>query len=193
MTEIHVLYERKFILKIKLTLCLLAVSFCLYDSPVSTQFINPDSVYQAEIEKIDLRSTRQVVAEVSELYGIDSLLAFAIVTVESGWDTMAVSSEGCKGLWQLHEKYFIVEDIFNVEVNTNWGAAYLRQLIDDYGDTLKALTAYNFGPSHYQTQLGTSAYADKIMRFYYSLCKERGKRTLNPKIDLQDCPITISL
>lgn len=144
-------------------------------------------------QKIDLHYPSNVVAEISELYGIDSLLAFSLIDIESNWDSMAVSTEGCKGLWQLNEKYFPVEDIFTVEVNTNWGASYLRYLLDTFPDTLQALTAYNFGPNHKQTATGTSQYAQKVYLNYLSKCKLRGKRSSAPCVALDSCPILVSL
>ena len=78
----------------------------------------------------------------------ESLLA-AVIAVESGFNSMAVSPKGAKGLMQLMPataRRFGVKDVFAVEENLNGGAAYLRWLLTQFDNDLRlALAAYNAG------------------------------------------------
>jgi soluble lytic murein transglycosylase-like protein len=130
-------------------------------------------------------SLRSLVAEIAECYGLDSLLAFAIVECESAFDPNAVHSESkCAGLFQLNPQYFILDNILDPEQNVNWGVWYFMSLLERFNnDTLCALTAYNYGLVHKQTlEVGSSNYALKVMSVYRILTKQRGGRLAPPKV-----------
>jgi soluble lytic murein transglycosylase-like protein len=108
-----------------------------------------------------VRSTRRVEvryrAEYDEL--IDSAakasnvrpdLVRAVIQVESGFDARARSSRGAMGLMQLMPATAAslgVQNPYNPEENIRGGTAYLRQLLDKYGNNEElALAAYNAGP-----------------------------------------------
>lgn len=94
---------------------------------------------------------KDVIDECAEKYNIDSELIRAMIQVESGWSTDAVSNKGAQGLMQLMPRTSAmlgVEDPFDPVQNIEGGVRYISDLTDKYrGDIEKALAAYNAGPS----------------------------------------------
>lgn len=83
-------------------------------------------------------------------------LVLGVIQVESGFEPDAVSPEGCYGLMQLNPKYF--PDKLSPADNLRAGIEYLGELLERYGDTAAALTAYNAG-----WDTGRRAYADAVL------------------------------
>lgn len=76
--------------------------------------------------------------------GVDYLLVLAVMSVESDFDSAAVSACGCYGLMQLNPRYFPVG--LSDEDNIKAGTAYLGELLEKHkGDEPAALRAYNLG------------------------------------------------
>lgn len=99
----------------------------------------------------------RVVAE-GEYHGVDPLLLFAMMKVESGFDENAISRSGAKGLMQIMDKTgdwgakecgisdYTTSDLFEPDTNIKIGTWYIARLIKQYnGDINMALTAYNAG------------------------------------------------
>jgi soluble lytic murein transglycosylase len=90
-------------------------------------------------------------------YELDAALLAAVVYRESKFDSDARSASGAIGLMQLlpetakgiavHTggKEFVVQDLYDPEINVRYGAFYLRRLLRKYGDERLALAAYNAG------------------------------------------------
>ena len=80
---------------------------------------------------------------------VDPELVRAVIVVESGFDSNAVSSAGAQGLMQLMPataKSYGVSDVFDPQQNIRGGALYLRDLIDRYDEDYElVLAAYNAG------------------------------------------------
>ncbi|MBL8693579.1 MAG: lytic transglycosylase domain-containing protein [Planctomycetes bacterium] len=105
-----------------------------------------------------VESYRPLACEAAERAGIDPNLLLALVTVESQGDPHARSSAGALGLTQLKliaardaaaqlgEPPPTAEDLFVPATSLRLGAAYLRWLIQRFGDTRVALAAYLKGP-----------------------------------------------
>ena len=102
-----------------------------------------------------------IVRQHAEVDNLDPSLLAAVIEAESKFDPNARSSAGAIGLMQLTPQTakeawaaesagtpFRVSDLTDPEVNVRYGAWYLRQLLDKYGDERLALAAYNAGESN---------------------------------------------
>ena len=90
-------------------------------------------------------------------YELDPALLAAVIYRESKFDADARSRSGAIGLMQLlpdtakgiavHTggRRFVVDDLYDPEINVRYGAFYLRRLLRKYGDERLALAAYNAG------------------------------------------------
>lgn len=94
-----------------------------------------------------------VVADLIDLWAfdreLDPRLVRAVVQVESGYNPRALSRKGAIGLMQLMPETardMGVDDPWDPEQNVRGGTAYLRRLLDRFGDLDVALAAYNAGP-----------------------------------------------
>ena len=96
------------------------------------------------------------VAEASRRFGLPEHWIRAVMTAESDGIARAVSSKGATGLMQimpdtwieLRARYRLGNDPFDPRDNILAGAAYLRELHDQYGSP-GFLAAYNAGPGRY--------------------------------------------
>ena len=86
--------------------------------------------------------------DAAERHSVDPALVKAVISTESGWNTLAViSQKGAMGLMQLiptTAQRFGVGNPFDPEQNIEGGTMYLKSLLDRYnGDLTKSLAAYN--------------------------------------------------
>jgi soluble lytic murein transglycosylase-like protein len=101
------------------------------------------------------------VAEAARRFGIPEAWIWAVMRVESGGNSRAVSRAGAMGLMQimpatwagLRTRYGLGTDPFEVRDNIMAGAAYLREMHDRYGNASAMLAAYNAGPGRYDDYL----------------------------------------
>jgi soluble lytic murein transglycosylase len=96
----------------------------------------------------------------AENYDLDPALLAAVIYRESKFDADARSSSGAIGLMQLlpdtakgiavHTggQKFVVEDLYDPEINVRYGSFYLRRLLRKYDDERLALAAYNAGQAN---------------------------------------------
>lgn len=116
--------------------------------------------------------------------GVSPALVLAVVAVESGGRTDAVSSKGARGLMQLMPdtaRRFGVEDAADAADNLRGGVGYLDQLLAEFaGDPILALAAYNAGEGAVRRHGGvppfaeTRAYVPQVLAAYgvaRALCK----------------------
>jgi soluble lytic murein transglycosylase-like protein len=116
--------------------------------------------------------------DMSSSEGVDPVLAFRLVNVESGFDPRAKSRAGAIGLTQvlpstarLYEPGLSVEQLYEPATNSRIGFRYLHDLIARYGTLNHALVAYNRGPGKLQDLLDAgkepkSAYARRVAGGY---------------------------
>ena len=105
-------------------------------------------------------SVRPHVEAAAARFDLPSDLIEAVITVESGGRTRAVSPAGAMGLMQLmpgtwadlRSRLGLGVDPFDPADNILAGAAYLRELLDRYGAP-GFLAAYNAGPTRYEASL----------------------------------------
>ncbi|MDE2304362.1 MAG: lytic transglycosylase domain-containing protein [Gammaproteobacteria bacterium] len=108
---------------------------------------------------------------------VEPALLRAVIVVESGFNSQAVSSKGAIGLMQLMPRTalrFGAIDPFDPRQNVHAGAHYLRYLLDRFGQNLRlALAAYDAGEDaverngwHVPPYEETQAYVPKVMNIY---------------------------
>jgi peptidoglycan lytic transglycosylase len=144
-----------------------------------------DGVRPKELVKINaiLRSHRpdiseseswrlsEVILEESSKRRIDPLLITALIQVESGFRSAAVSPMGARGMMQImpdtgkfltqalapeygfHPAAFTPESLDDPVLNLRLGIYYLHDLKKQFQHVNLALTAYNFGPADTQNRL----------------------------------------
>ena len=109
-------------------------------------------------------SFSQLIRSASSKYGIDPSLINAMITVESNWDSTAVSRKGAIGLMQIMPT--TADDMqilnpFDPAQNIEAGTRYLRFLLDRFNGELDlALAAYNAGPTTVERSGGVPAIAE---------------------------------
>ena len=114
---------------------------------------------------------QDVIDRCADHYNVDQELIRAMIQVESGWKTDAVSNKGAQGLMQLMPRS--VADPFDPEQNIEGGVKYISDLTDKYrGDVEKALAAYNAGPARVdagQIPSVSSRYVKNVMALYHRI------------------------
>ena len=116
----------------------------------------------------------RMVRSMAPKYRLDPNLVLAVVEVESGFNTKAMSPKNAQGLMQLipaTAERFGVQDVWDPEQNLRGGMAYLRWLLDHFdGDVKLALAGYNAGEGAVERHGGvppykeTRSYVKRIMR-----------------------------
>jgi soluble lytic murein transglycosylase-like protein len=111
---------------------------------------------------------------------IEANLLRAVIVVESGFNSRALSPRGAVGLMQLMPataRRFGASDLYDPRQNVLAGASYLRFLIDRFGhDVRLALAAYNAGEEavsrsggHIPPYSETQAYVPRVIGVYQKL------------------------
>ncbi|ELV08108.1 lytic transglycosylase domain-containing protein [Wohlfahrtiimonas chitiniclastica] len=113
---------------------------------------------------------------VARQYDLQPALLHAVITVESAYNPNAISHAGAKGLMQLMPAAaarFGVDDPYDPIQNMRGGAAYLRWLLDYFGDVSLALAGYNAGEGSvrkYGNKIPpykeTMNYVPKVLQYY---------------------------
>src|SRR5439155_3382623 len=106
----------------------------------------------------------RLAAGAARRHGLDPALVMAVVGVESGFQTEAVSAKGAQGLMQLMPataRDLGVTNPFDPVANLDGGSRYLSALVARYdGDLTKALAAYNAGMGAVARHGGMPPYAE---------------------------------
>jgi len=91
----------------------------------------------------------RIVDDAARTYGLEGALLHAVISVESHYNSKAISSKGAAGLMQLMPgtaKRYGVVDRFDPVQNIDGGAKYLRDLLKLFNsDVSLTLAAYNAG------------------------------------------------
>jgi soluble lytic murein transglycosylase-like protein len=114
---------------------------------------------------------------------VESNLLRAVIVVESGFNSRAVSKRGAVGLMQLMPataSRYGVSNPFDARQNVHGGARYLKFLIDRFGhDVRLALAAYNAGEDAVERNGGqippfseTMAYVPRVLKIYKMLTEQ---------------------
>jgi soluble lytic murein transglycosylase-like protein len=111
---------------------------------------------------------------------VEPNLLRAVIVVESGFNSRAVSKRGAVGLMQLMPataSRFGVSNPYDAQQNVHAGARYLKFLIDRFGHDIRlALAAYNAGEEAVNRNGGqippfseTMAYVPRVLKIYKML------------------------
>ena len=115
---------------------------------------------------------------------VEANLLRAVIVVESGFNSRAVSKRGAVGLMQLMPataSRFGVHNSYDARQNVHGGARYLKFLMDRFGHDIRlALAAYNAGEEAVVRNGGqippyseTMAYVPRVMKIYKLLAQTR--------------------
>ena len=117
-----------------------------------------------------------LIRKAAERHQVDADLIHAIVHVESGYDSRAISPKGALGLMQLvpaTARRFGVEDPFDPSQNIEGGTSYLKYLLGLFnGNLALSLAAYNAGENSVLREGGvppfpeTQEYVRKVRSIY---------------------------
>ena len=140
----------------------------------------PQDQWQVQsVEELDRRAPEKV-KDLAQLWAnefdLDPYLVLAVIAVESGFESKAVSHKSAMGLMQLipaTAERFGVKDVFDPSENVRAGSEYLRWLLDHFkGDLKLALAGYNAGENRVLAYAGvppfpeTVRYIEKIRDLY---------------------------
>jgi soluble lytic murein transglycosylase-like protein len=114
---------------------------------------------------------------------VEPNLLRAVIVVESGFNSRAVSKRGAVGLMQLMPATatrFGVSNPYDPKQNVHAGARYLKFLIDRFGQDIRlALAAYNAGEEAVDRNGGrippfaeTMAYVPRVLKIYRMLAEQ---------------------
>ena len=127
-------------------------------------------------------SYNHIIRSASYKYGIEPSLIKALITVESNWDSSAVSKKGAIGLMQLMPATATDMQIinpFDPVQNIEAGTRYLRFLLDRFNGNLDlALAAYNSGPTTVEKSGGVPAIAE-TRKYIKKVLSIHNKRIIN--------------
>ena len=126
----------------------------------------------------DLTLYDSLIAEFSRKYQVDFALIKAIIRAESGFNPMAISRKGAKGLMQLMPgtaQRLNVSNVFNPRENIDGGVRYFKYLLSLFNDDLRlSLAAYNAGENIVSELRSippyreTVDYVRKVLSYYQS-------------------------
>ena len=119
-----------------------------------------------------------LIYEFSKKYNVDFALIKAMIRAESGFNPIAVSKKGAKGLMQLMPETALrmnVSNIFNPRENIEGGVRYFKYLLSLFNDDLRlSLAAYNAGENLVSELRSippyreTVDYVRKVLNYYQS-------------------------
>jgi soluble lytic murein transglycosylase len=105
-------------------------------------------------------------------YGVDPALIYAVIKNESSFNPQAISKIGAQGLMQLTPETFswaqrktsvkrslTQDDLYNPEINIQYGTVVLAQLLSEFKREDTALAAYHAGRTNVKRWLANSKYS----------------------------------
>ena len=129
-----------------------------------------------------------IIEKAATAASVEPNLLRAVIVVESGFNSRAVSKRGAMGLMQLMPATatrFGVSNPYDPLQNVHAGARYLKFLIDRFGQDVRlALAAYNAGEDAVDRNGGqippfseTMAYVPRVLKIYQMLRNQQARDT----------------
>lgn len=149
-------------------------------------------VIKTEFRLADTRENLDpIITEAASRYGVRPDLVRAIIQVESGFNPVAVSRVGARGLMQLMPRtaaHLGASDLFDPQQNIFAGVKYLSMLLDRFdGNVALAVASYNAGPNAVGRFRGrippfreTRGYVKKVQAAQAGWIRENGETNLEP-------------
>jgi soluble lytic murein transglycosylase-like protein len=124
-----------------------------------------------------IRQYSPIIEVASRAYGVDKALVHAVISAESGYNPMAISRAGARGLMQLMPdtaRRYSVKNIMDPTDNIHGGVRYLKDLLVMFNGNIElAVAAYNAGENavmKYGNKIPpyaeTMHYVPKVLAFY---------------------------
>lgn len=123
-----------------------------------------------------------IIDKVAKRFQVEPELVKAVIRAESGFNRMAISSCGARGLMQLMPgtaRTHGVRNIYDAEQNIVGGVKHLRLLLDRHGRSLpRVLAAYNAGSYAVDRHRGippiqeTQDYVARVLRYRQQYLKK---------------------
>jgi len=156
------------------------------DSPSDPRYaeVSPKKPMGPPLPRRTARGLDGVIKQTARLHGLPPALVKAVIRAESNFDPGARSDKGAIGLMQLMPRTaeeMGVEDPWHAEENVRGGTAYLRSMVNRYGDVRLALAAYNAGPHAVDRYGGvppypeTQQYVQRVLSYYARYDGDFGK------------------
>jgi soluble lytic murein transglycosylase len=130
----------------------------------------------AKLVKVPDQNLEPLIQRHSDAQNLDPKLVKALIQVESGYNSRALSNKGAMGLMQLMPgtaSSLRVRDAYDPDENLRGGTTYLRRMLDRFAGRLElAVAAYNAGPGAVERHGGippfreTRAYVERVLSLY---------------------------
>ena len=148
--------------------------------PGSMPFMVDQPLSNVRGEELDARvpdkdNYDEIITRLAKRFRVERALVKAVIRAESGFNRMAVSAAGARGLMQLMPdtaRHHGVRNIYDAEQNIEGGVRHLRLLIDRHGNNIPlVLAAYNAGSAHIDRYrrippiAETQDYVARVLRF----------------------------
>ena len=119
-----------------------------------------------------------MITEYAERYQVDPALVRAVIHAESGFNRLAISPKGARGLMQLMPataRGYGVTNPYDPKQSIDAGTRYLAGQLDRFGgDVSLALAAYNAGPGAVERFGGVPPYPETQRYVASILARYRG-------------------
>jgi SLT domain-containing protein len=148
-------------------------------------------VIKTEFRLANRENLDEIITAAASRYGVRPDLVRAIIQVESGFNPVAVSRVGARGLMQLMPRtaaHLGASDLFDPEQNIFAGVKYLSILLDRFdGNVALAVAGYNAGPNAVGRYRGrippyreTRGYVKRVQAAQAGWIRENGETNLEP-------------
>ncbi len=157
----------------KKTLSIIAI--LIISALVAMFWVKIDDAVSKKLHPIEYA---ELVEKYAEESSVPKDLVYAVIKVESGFKSDAVSRKGAVGLMQITPDTYLWlcekagDDkndpnlLYMPDINIKYGAYYLDMLYSEFGNWESTLAAYNAGPANVRKWLKNSDYSENGILTY---------------------------